>query len=69
MLSRVMNKNLLRGSAAMSKMVKPGNYVCFCGCSDPNHLSKSMINMTKRNFQGHLGLDSTADLVPVQFKA
>ena len=24
---------------------------------------------SKRNFQGHLGLDSNADLVPAEFKA
>jgi hypothetical protein len=28
-----------------------------------------MINMPRRNFQGHLGLDSTVDLVPEAVKA
>ena len=68
MLSRVMTKNLIRGSTQISRVVKPGQYVCFCGCSDPNHMSRSMTNVQARNFQGHLNLDSTADLVPVQYK-
>ena len=28
-----------------------------------------MVNIPKRNFQGHLGLDSTANLTPVEYKA
>ena len=66
MLSRVMGRSLRR-APAMSKMVKPGNYVCFCGCVDGKH--GGMISMPSRSFQGHLGLDSTADLVPKDFKA
>ena len=27
------------------------------------------MSFSKRNFQGHLGLDSTVDLVPAEYKA
>ena len=69
MLSRlVMNRGLLRGASRMSRVYKPGNHVCFCGCGDSNH-QDGLMSQTKRNFQGHLGLDSTVDLVPAEFKA
>ena len=67
MLSRVFTKNAFRGSLALSRMTKPGNYVCFCGCSDANHMS-NMVSLQKRNFQGHLYLDSSANLVPQTYK-
>ena len=51
MLSRVMNRGLIRG-AGQIKMVQP-----------------SMTAFSRRNFQGHLGLDSTVDLVPAEYKA
>ena len=52
----------------LPKMVKPGNYVCFCGCGAPTRCERQMVNMSKRSFQGHLGLDSTAHLVPLEYK-
>ena len=70
MLTRALGKRLLtRQSMHLPKMVKPGNYVCFCGCTDGKHFGNKLYNMPQRNFQGHLGLDSTANLVPVQFKS
>ena len=68
MLSRVMGRGLVRRSMQTSKMVKPGQYVCFCGCKDGNHSGSSLINMSMRGFQGHLGLDSTQKLVPQEYK-
>ena len=41
----------------MSAIVKPANY------------NMGIMAFSKRNFQGHLGLDSTVDLVPVEYKA
>ena len=68
MLTRVVGKRILaRQTMQLPKMVKPGNYVCFCGCVDGKHFNNNsnlITNMSKRNFQGHLGLDSTANLVP-----
>ena len=63
MLSRVMNRNLIRGTAALSRMVKPGQYVCFCGCTDGKH-GKPLMRIPQRNFQEHLNLDSSWQLVP-----
>ena len=60
-----MQRTLVRG-ATVSKMVKPGNHTCFCGCRDGKHLG--MMNTPVRSFQGHLGLDSTQNLVPVEYK-
>ena len=55
MLTRILGKRLLtRQSIHLPKMVTPCNYI---------------YNMPTRNFQGHLGLDSTANLVPVEFKS
>ena len=68
MLSRVVTKGLVRGSMTVSRMVKPGNHTCFCGCTDGAHFGRSLISMQKRNFQGHLNLDSMADLVPQDVK-
>lgn len=72
MLSRVVGKRILsRQTMQLSKMVKPGNHVCFCGCVDGKHFnnnSSRLVDLAKRNFQGHLGLDSTANLVPVEYK-
>ena len=65
MLSRVMQRSLLRG-ATVSKMIKPGNHTCFCGCRDGKHFG--MLNTPSRSFQGHLGLDSTQNLVPAEYK-
>ena len=65
MLSRVMNRNLAKG-LQLSKMVKPGQYTCFCGCVDGKH-SNVMGSMPRRHFQGHLGLDS-GDLLPTEYK-
>ena len=53
-------------ASTLSKMVKPGQYVCFCGCVDGKH--GKLTNIPARNFQGHLGLDS-GSLVPQEFKA
>ena len=61
-----MTKSLVRGSMTMSRMVKPGNHTCFCGCTDGKHFGRSLINMQQRNFNGHLNLDSNVDLVPVE---
>ena len=71
MLSRVMNRGLIRGAGQMSKMIQPGTYVCFCGSTSPMHQCKGtgMTTLSRRNFQGHLGLDSTVDLVPAEYKA
>ena len=69
MLSRVMNKSLMRGSQHLTKMVKPGQYVCFCGCTDGSHKGMSLTSTPFRSFQGHLNLDSTLSLVPRDFKA
>ena len=68
MLSRVMTKNLMRGSMTMSKMVKPGNHTCFCGCADGKHFDRNMVSMPKRNFEKHLNFDSMADLMPREYK-
>ena len=57
----------LRRAPAVGKMVKPGNYVCFCGCGSTKQCG-GLTNLTSRRFQGHLGLDSTADLVPAEYK-
>ena len=62
MLSRVMNRGLVRGVGQMQRVAMPVNCVAF------NQYSAQM-TITKRNFQGHLGLDSTVDLVPAEFKA
>ena len=61
MLSRVMNRGLVRGVGQMSRVAQPS-------CTAFNQYSAQM-TITKRNFQGHLGLDSTVDLVPAEFKA
>ena len=68
MLSKVMKRGLMR-APKMSAVVKPGNHVCFCGCGSMNSCNKGVMAFSKRNFQGHLGLDSNADLVPVDYKA
>ena len=71
MLSRVFTKNLLRQSAAMSRMTKPGTHVCFCGgCMEGKLCNKrnTMMNIPQRNFQDHLNLDSTFQVVPVDVK-
>ena len=64
MLSRVLSKNLVRGSMTMSRMIKPEGYTCFCGCTDGQHFGRSLVQMPRRNFQGHLNLDSQLELVP-----
>ena len=66
MLSRVMTKNLVRGSVAAARMIKPEGHVCFCGCADGKHAGKSFVQTQSRNFQGHLNLDSQQQLVPQQ---
>ena len=68
MLSRVMTRGLMRGQyPTMSKMIKPTGHVCFCGCINGKH-GQSLVGFQSRGFQGHLGLDSTADLVPAEYK-
>ena len=69
MLSRVVTKNIVKGSMTMSRMVKPEGYVCFCGCVDGKHTGTNMLQMPARNFQGHLNLDSTTELIPQTVKA
>ena len=69
MLSRVATRALTRGSMTLSRMVKPGNHTCFCGCTDGKHFGRSLVSMPKRNFQDKLGLASMDDLLPQEFKA
>ena len=69
MLSRVATKNLLRGSAQLSRMIKTDTHVCFCGCTDGKHFGKSIVQNQRRNFQGHLNLDSTFEMVPREVKS
>ena len=64
MLSKTIARNLVKGSAAMTRMVQPGNYTCFCGCTDGKHFGNSMVNMNKRHFQGHLNIEGTSEMVP-----
>ena len=52
-------------ASTLSKMVKPGQYTCFCGCVDGKH--GKLTHTPARKFQGHLGLDS-GSLVPKEFK-
>ena len=61
-----MNRSGLRAAQRFSKMAQPGQYVCFCGCRDGTH--QTLTKVAARSFQGHLGLDSTHDLVPKEFK-
>ena len=35
----------------------------------PQQFGSGLMPFSKRNFQGHLGLDSTVDLVPKEYKA
>ena len=69
MLSRVATRGLMRGSMAVSRMVKPGNHTCFCGCTDGKHFGRSLVQMQQRNFQDKLNLASMDDLLPVDYKA
>ena len=70
MLSRIMQRNVLRGALQVSKAIRTdGAYVCFCGCRDGQHKQFNLISTPSRNFQGHLGLDSSQNLVPVTYKA
>ena len=52
MLSRV----LQRSSLARASRILPR--------ADASHFGRPLVSMPMRNFQGHLGLDSTVDLVP-----
>ena len=70
MLTRVVGRRLLQTQGKhLPKVIKPGNHVCFCGCQAGNPCVSKMVNIHKRNFQGNLNLDSTANLVPQQYKA
>ena len=72
MLSRVLQRNsLVRASTQLPRVIKSDTHVCFCGCAfgNPCQKNQSLVNMPRRNFQGHLGLDSTVDLVPQTVKA
>ena len=66
MLSRVLQRNsLVRAATVLPRVIKTDTHVCFCGCAHGNVChSKSIVNMQRRNFQGHLGLDATVDLIP-----
>ena len=68
MLSRLVNKNVVRSSLKMSRMVKPDRYVCFCGCVGGKQCGMNMTQVAKRNFQDHLNLDSTFALLPQTVK-
>ena len=71
MLSRVLQRNsLVRAATVLPRVIKTDTHVCFCGCSYGNVCQKngSLVNMQRRNFQGHLGLDATVDLVPEAVK-
>mmetsp|Transcript_10202 Transcript_10202/g.17186 ORF Transcript_10202/g.17186 Transcript_10202/m.17186 type:complete len:82 (+) Transcript_10202:1359-1604(+) len=68
MLSRVMQRSLLRSSQQLTKMTKPGQYVCFCGCKDGLHFNNQLVGQQRRGFQSQLGLDSTQNLIPQEFK-
>ena len=68
MLSRVVNKNLLRTTQTLCRTYKPGQYTCFCGCTDGKHFGRSLMQTPQRNFQGHLNLDSQWSLVPQDVK-
>ena len=52
MLSKIVAKKLMtRQAMHLPKMVKPGNYVCFCGCgAAANQCGNKLVNMPKRNF-------------------
>ena len=63
-----MQRSMIRSTQQLSKMVKPGQYVCFCGCKDGLHFNNQIIAQQKRGFQGHLGLDSSLSLLPQDFK-
>ena len=69
MLTRTLNRSIAR-SMTISKMYRPTGVTCFCGCKNGLHCqfqNKSLHQMTRRNFQGHLGLDSST-LIPLEFK-
>ena len=63
MLSRLMQRGVARNAIKMGRVVQPGTYTCFCGCGAKqpcNLIAKTPV----RGFQGHLGLDSSNNLVP-----
>ena len=76
MLSRVMQRSALAAVARRSAPVMGKAYptdranVCFCGCDDVNHMRcTGMIKTQQRNFQKHLNLDSTQNLLPAEYQA
>ncbi|MFM7851127.1 MAG: hypothetical protein ACKO96_04235, partial [Flammeovirgaceae bacterium] len=51
MLSRIMQRNVLRGAVQVSKAIKTdGSYVCFCGCRDGQHKQFKLLSTPLRNF-------------------
>ena len=35
--------SVARSAIRLSKMVQPGQYVCFCGCTDGKHFGRSLM--------------------------
>ena len=67
MLGKLMQRGVARNAIKMGKMVQPGQYVCFCGCAGGKVCSNSITSTQQRGFQGHLGLDSSKNLLPQEF--